>query len=170
MRRTVVSTALGIVALALSLAVVPGGVAQAAGTWTWPVTSVVIHGFEPPSSPFGPGHRGIDIATPAGTPVLAADAGTVTFAGKVGGHMFVTIDHGGGLESTYSWLSQITVAKNDVVGSGQVIAQSGAGHPGVVPEHLHFGARLNDVYVDPLDYLAPGDVVDLIRLAPLATA
>jgi murein DD-endopeptidase MepM/ murein hydrolase activator NlpD len=151
----------------LASAIATAGPATAAGTWTWPVVGVVIRGFDPPDTPYGSGHRGIDIAAPIGTPVLAAEAGTVTFAGQVGGHLFVTIDHGGGLESTYSWLSERLVSKNDVVAQGEVIALSGQGHTGVLPPHLHFGVKLNDVYVDPLEYLAPGSVVGLIRLAPL---
>jgi murein DD-endopeptidase MepM/ murein hydrolase activator NlpD len=151
----------------LASATATAGTATAAGTWPWPVVGVVIRGFDPPDTPYGSGHRGIDIAAPIGTPVLAVEAGTVTFAGQVGGHLFVTIDHGGGLESTYSWLSERLVSKNDVVVQGDVIALSGQGHTGVFPAHLHFGVKLNDVYVDPLDYLSPGSVVGLIRLAPL---
>jgi murein DD-endopeptidase MepM/ murein hydrolase activator NlpD len=141
--------------------------ARASGDWVWPVEGPVIRGYEPPASPFGSGHRGIDTAAPIGTPVLAAEAGTVTFAGTVGGHLFVTVNHGGGLASTYSWLSELRVRKNDVVIQGQVIALSGEGHPGETPSHLHFGVRLDGAYVDPLDYLSPGSVVELIRLAPL---
>ena len=150
-------------------ALVPCGAARA-GDWTWPVVGVVIRGYDPPDSPYGAGHRGIDIAAPVGTPVNAAGAGTVTFAGRVGGHLFVTVNHGGGLVSTYSWLSELRVAKNDVVVAGQLIALSGSGHPGVLPAHLHFGAKLDGAYVDPMDYLSPGSVVDLIRLAPLEAA
>ena len=117
----------------------------------------------------GAGHRGIDIAAPVGTPVLAAQAGTVTFAGKVGGQLFVTVDHGGGLVSTYSWVSALRVRKNDVIARGQTIALSGTGHPASgEPPHLHVGLRLNGQYVDPLAYLSPLSVGGLIRLAPLA--
>jgi len=157
--------------LSLTVALVlagPAVAAQASGTWTWPVVGPVIRGFDPPASPYGSGHRGIDIAAPIATPVLAADAGTVTFAGPVGGRLFVTIDHGGGLVSTYSFLSRILVRRNDLVTQGQEIALSGEGHPGETPTHLHLGAKRNGAYVDPLAYLSPGSVVDLIRLAPLA--
>jgi len=154
----------------LGLALAAPTPAHASGTWTWPVTGPVIRGYDPPDSPYGSGHRGIDIATPFGTPVLAAASGTVTFAGKVGGHLFVTVNHGGGLVTTYSWVSELRVRKNDVVSQGQVVALSGTGHPDVATPHLHFGVKLNGAYEDPLEYLSPGSVVDLIRLAPLAAA
>ena len=50
---------------------------------------------------------------------------------------------------------------------GQPIGRSGSGHPGDLQANLHFGVRLDGAYVDPLDYLAPASVVDLIRLAPI---
>lgn len=142
--------------------------ADAAGSWLWPVTGPVIEAFDPPASPYGSGHRGIDIATPAGTEIVAPLAGVVLFAGPVGGRLFLTLDHGGGLESTYSWLSSLAVRRGDVVVRGQPIASSGPGHPGDLIPNLHVGVRLHDVYVDPLDYLAAIDVSALIRLAPLA--
>ncbi len=116
------------------------GQARAAGNWSWPVVGPVIRGFDPPDTPYGSGHRGIDIAVSVGTPVRAAAAGVVTFAGPVGGRLFLTIDHGAGLESRYSFLSALTA---------------------------NFGVLLDDVYVDPLGYLGPVEVWRFIRLAPL---
>ena len=152
--------------------VIPGAAApaSAAGPWRWPVTGPVINGFDPPASPFGSGHRGIDIAGAAGTPVLAPAPGTITFAGPVAGHLFVTIDHGGGVESTYSWVSAIVVKKGDVVLTGTLIARSGSGHPSDLVPSLHVGVKLHDVYVDPLAYLGPMSVSGFIRLAPLLAA
>ena len=138
------------------------------GTWPWPVTGPVIRGFDPPTSPFGAGHRGIDVAVPFGTPILAPEAGTVSFAGRVGGELFVTIDHGGGLASTYSWLSATAVRKGDVVALGQRIGSTGTGHPGSTVPHLHLGMKLDGAYLNPLEVLAPLGVQDLIRLVPLA--
>ena len=153
-----------LVALAL---IAPDPARAAVGDWTWPVAGPVIRGFDPPDSPFGSGHRGIDIAAAVGTPVLAAAAGVVAFAGPVGGRLFVTVDHGAGLESTYSFLASIAVRRGAVVSAGDVVASSGAGHVGIEPPHLHVGVRLDDVYVDPLAYLGPIDVWRFIRLAPL---
>jgi murein DD-endopeptidase MepM/ murein hydrolase activator NlpD len=138
------------------------------GSWSWPVHGSVIRDYEPPETPYGVGHRGIDIAVAVGTTVRAPEGATVSFAGKVGGQLFVTLDHGGGLESTYSWLASTLVRKGDVVARGQAIATSGQGHPDSAVSHLHFGVKLDDAYVDPLDYLGPAGVEDLIRLAPLA--
>jgi murein DD-endopeptidase MepM/ murein hydrolase activator NlpD len=139
-----------------------------AGTWAWPVLGPVLRAFDPPETPFGSGHRGIDIATPQGTTVLAAEAGEVTFAGRVGGELFLTIDHGDGLSSTYSWLSELIVRRGDLVGRGAPIARSGRGHPGSSLPHLHLGVRRDGVYVDPLLLLGPASVSAFIRLAPLS--
>ncbi len=143
--------------------------AVAAGIWTWPVAGPVIRGFDPPDSPYGSGHRGIDIAAPAGSVAVAPADGTIAFAGPVGGRLFLTIDHGGGLESTFSWVATLEVRRGDVVQQGQPLARTGGGHTGDLVPNLHFGVRLADAYVDPLDYLESIDLSALIRLAPLAT-
>jgi murein DD-endopeptidase MepM/ murein hydrolase activator NlpD len=131
------------------------------------VVGPVIRAFDPPENPYGSGHRGVDIATALGTPVRAAAGGVVSFAGPVGGELFVSVDHGSGLASTYSWLSAVSVRKGDMVAAGDVVALSGLGHPGSSLSHLHFGVKLDGVYVDPFDLLLPPSVVDLISLAPL---
>jgi murein DD-endopeptidase MepM/ murein hydrolase activator NlpD len=143
------------------------GQARAAGDWSWPVVGPVIRGFDPPDTPFGSGHRGIDIAVSVGTPVHAVAAGVVTFAGPVGGRLFLTIDHGAGRESRYSFLGALAARRGDGVSVGQVVARSGTGHVGDLVPNLHFGVLLDDVYVDPLDYLGPVEVWRFIRLAPL---
>ncbi len=150
--------------LALWLTAMP---ASAFGTWTWPVAGPIIHGFDPPASPYGSGHRGIDIAATVGTMVLSPGPGVVSFSGSVGGSLFVTVDHGGGLLSTASYLSERLVRKGDAVIQGQPIGRSGTGHPADLQANLHFGVRLGGTYVDPLDFLTPASVVDLIRLAPI---
>jgi murein DD-endopeptidase MepM/ murein hydrolase activator NlpD len=152
------------------LSVASAAVPVADGNWAWPVRGPVIHGFEPPETPFGSGHRGIDVAVPVGTIVVAPEAGLVAFSGKVGGQLFVTLDHGGGLTSTYSWLSQTLVRKGDAVPRGAPIAHTGQGHAGASVPHLHLGVRLDGSYLDPMEFLEPPSVSGFIRLAPLAEA
>ena len=154
--------------LAIVLVFAAAPEAHAVIPWVWPVTGAVVRGFDPPDSPYGAGHRGIDIAAALQTVIVAPDNGTVTFAGKVGGRLFLTIDHGGGLTSTDSWLTSVLVRKGDRVVRGQPVATTGWGHADLTVPHLHFGVRLDGGYVDPLDYLEPLSVSSLIRLAPLS--
>jgi hypothetical protein len=137
------------------------------GTWAWPVVGPVIRGFEPPPTPYSAGHRGIDIAVPFGTPIRAPADGVVTFAGWVAGSLFVTVDHGDGVRSSYSWLSAVMVKKGDAVTKGEVLARTGHGHPDVDTPHLHFGVRINGEYVDPMLFLGSGSLVNVIHLAEL---
>jgi murein DD-endopeptidase MepM/ murein hydrolase activator NlpD len=138
-----------------------------AATYAWPVVGRIIDPFHLPGGPFSAGHRGIDIAAPAGTPVHAASAGVVAFAGSVAGSLFVSIDQPDGVRTTYGYLSSVAVHRGDEVLRDQVIAASGAGHPGKLPAHLHFGARVGGVYINPLPLLVPLMVAPLIHLAPL---
>ncbi len=160
-----------LVAFMLVVVAAPSAVAattpRPTGTWPWPVVGPIIRDYDPPDSPYGSGHRGIDIAAPFGTPVLAPAPAIVKFAGKVGGQLFVSLDHSGGLETTYSWVSAIFVHKNDAVYTGMRIALTGSGHPGTSVPHLHLGAKRDEAYIDPMSLLRPTSVVDLIHLAPL---
>lgn len=151
----------------------PGAAAFAAETTVWfvpPVDGPVVRGFERPGTEWGPGHRGIDLAVAPGTHVRAAAAGTVTFAGRAGDTVAVTIAHGGGLETTYSTLATTSVAPGDVVRATSWIGTAGAAHAGSVGTGsggLHFGVKLHGDYVDPAAYLGPLDVPSAIYLAPL---
>lgn len=137
------------------------------GTYGWPVRGEVVRPYDPPESPFGSGHRGIDIAAPLGTPVRASQTGTVAFAGPVAGALYVSIDHPDGVRTTYSWLSEVGVRPGDPVERGSPIGLTGPGHPGTDPPHLHFGARFAGEYIDPMLLLGGGSLVGLVRLAAL---
>ncbi len=83
-------------------------------------------------------HRGVDLATPAGTPVLAMSGGTVQFAGNLGGYGTVVIlQHGANTRTVYAHLSELRVRTGDRVNGRQVIALSGASGNATGP-HLHF--------------------------------
>lgn len=151
------------------LILAPTGPARASpyGEFDWPVQGPVIRRYEPPSSPYEAGHRGIDIAAPFGTPVRAPAEGTVAFAGWIAGALFLSVDHMNGVRTTYSWVSDVRVTKGQSLGRGDVVGLTGHGHPEAWAPHLHFGARVNGEYIDPLILLGGGSVVGLIRLAPL---
>ena len=131
-----------------------------------PVDGPVLRPFLAPSSPYGPGHRGIDYDVVHGAGVRAAGGGTVTWAGSVAGDLSVTIDHGGGLRSTYSILSQIQVTQGAGVEQGQWIGRAGVDHRSGAGG-LHFGVKLDGVYVDPAEYLGPVDLSTSVHLAPV---
>ena len=131
-----------------------------------PVDAAVERHFDAPEFDYGRGHRGVDYAVAPGTLVRAAAAGTVVFAGNVAGRPAVTIDHGGGMESTYSILSDVMVASGESVDEGRYIGTSGSAHPGS-GSGLHFGVKIDDEYVDPALYLGEVDVGDAIHLARL---
>lgn len=119
------------------------------GGWSWPSGGLL-------TSPFGPSHPlGIDIAADVGTPVIAANAGQVTFVGgnpccSYGYH--VIIEHGNGYETLYAHLSGFTVGAGAWVNSGEVIGYIGMSGRTTGP-HVHFELRRNGVYQDPLSYL-----------------
>jgi murein DD-endopeptidase MepM/ murein hydrolase activator NlpD len=137
------------------------------GSFSWPVRGRVIRGFEPPPSPYEAGHRGIDIAAPFGSSVMASREGVVAFAGWVAGALFISIDHPDGVRTTYSWLSEVLVHKGQAVARREGVGRSGHGHPDIPEPHLHFGARVGSDYIDPMLLLEGADVSDLIHLAPL---
>ncbi|MBW3590514.1 MAG: peptidoglycan DD-metalloendopeptidase family protein, partial [Actinobacteria bacterium] len=136
--------------------------------FTRPVDAEETRGFQKPSHKYGSGHRGIDYEVPSGTAVRASGNGTVKFAGSVGGQgRFVTLQHAGDIETTYSYLSAIEVSEGEQVTQGQVIGQSGAGHP-EGPPALHFGAKKSGEYIDPLMLLGQyKDITDLLELLEL---
>jgi murein DD-endopeptidase MepM/ murein hydrolase activator NlpD len=121
---------------------------------TPPVVAPVLDPFRLPFGPYGPGNRGIEYDTAFGQGVIAAAGGTVVFAGAVAGTLHLTIDHGGGLLSSYSFLERIVVARGDIVARGDRV--------GVAGETFHFGVRVFGEYVDPA--LMMGSVVVHVRL------
>ncbi|MDX3091133.1 M23 family metallopeptidase [Streptomyces sp. ME02-6978a] len=127
----------------------------------WPVgvRPVVLRGWEPPASAYGPGHRGVDLAATPGDPVRAVAAGRVSFAGPVGGLGVVSVELTGTgappLRTTYESV-RASVRKGDEVASGDVVGF--LAEPG--PRHcasgcLHWGLRRGESYLDPLSLLPP---------------
>lgn len=101
-------------------------------------------------------HYGIDIAAPIGTPVAATADAVVTLAHQ---DMFLTgktviLDHGYGLSSVYSHLSEITVREGERVSQGQPIGRVGGTGRATAP-HLHWGMNLFDIRLDPALLVPP---------------
>lgn len=138
--------------------------------YSWPLAPPppVVRPFQRPSTPYGPGHRGVDLGGHPDDPVLAAGDGMVVFAGPVAGRAVVSIDHAGGIRTTYEPLTAPLVPAGQRVDRGTVIGHLAAGHAGCVeaPACLHWGARRGVEYLDPLGLLSTGRV----RLLPWDTS
>jgi murein DD-endopeptidase MepM/ murein hydrolase activator NlpD len=99
-------------------------------------------------------HRGIDVAAPHGTPIVAARAGTVTFAGwsTRGYGYLVRIRHAGGAETWYAHASRVLVSVGQYVNQGERIALVGSTGLSTGP-HLHFELHVGGIALDPLGEL-----------------
>lgn len=142
-----------------------GGSPGAAFRWPLAGTPRVVTPFDPPAQPWLPGHRGVDLAASPGASVLAAGAGTVAFAGTIAGVGVVSIDHSGGLRTTYEPVAPV-VRRGERLASGERIGKLLAGHPScpaAVAACLHWGLRRGTDYLDPLALLGLAEV----RLLPL---
>lgn len=126
------------------------------GSFRWPTTGRITSRFGGRRSPGGIGstnHKGIDIAVPRGTPIYAADGGTVTYAGWMSGYGYlVQIDHGNGYVTRYGHNSSLTVSVGQKVYKGQQIARAGS-TGNSTGNHCHFEIRYNGVAKNPLNYL-----------------
>ncbi len=142
-----------------------------ASRFQWPLdgTPRLLRRFDPPARPWLPGHRGVDLApapgaTGRGATVRAAGDGRVRFAGQIAGRPVVSVDHAGGLRTTYEPVEPLVHA-GDQVARGDPIGRLASGHPGCAVEAcLHWGLLSGDIYLDPLTLLGLGQV----RLLPLS--
>ena len=100
-------------------------------------------------------HAGIDMGAPIGTPVRAADGGTVLIAGGARGYgTLLVIGHGDGLSTAYAHMSTISVSVGERVGRGQKVGEVGNEGNSTGP-HLHFELRRDGEPVDPLSRVSP---------------
>ena len=98
-------------------------------------------------------HLGLDLASLARSPIPAGNNGVVVFADYLGiyGNL-VVLDHGLGLQSLYSHMSEISVAVGDTVTRGQIIGRTGTTGM-AVGDHLHFGILISGFEVSPIEWL-----------------
>ena len=126
------------------------------GSFRWPTSGRISSYFGGRKSPGGIGstnHKGIDIAVPRGTPIYAADGGTVTYSGWMSGYGYlVQIDHGNGYVTRYGHNSSLTVSVGQHVYKGQQVARAGS-TGNSTGNHCHFEVRYNGVAKNPLNYL-----------------
>lgn len=122
-------------------------------------------GYTRISSYFGPrkqpvagastNHKGVDLAAPYGTAILASASGVVTtskYSNSAGN--YIVVSHGNGVSTVYMHASRLLVSVGETVEQGQKIAEVGStGYSS--GNHLHFGVIKNGTYVDPLGYVSP---------------
>jgi murein DD-endopeptidase MepM/ murein hydrolase activator NlpD len=130
-----------VLSLLAAMTVLVSSPATAAVVFRPPTDASVLDPFRLPDGPYGAGNRGIEYDTAPGDLVVAAAAGEVVFSGAVAGSLFVSIEHPGGLRSTYGFVSNTLVRVGTRVAAGTTVARAGG--------PFHFTVRLNGVYVDP---------------------
>ena len=132
------------------------------GQLNWPVpsraasSSSLSSGYVTRSRPIGSGsefHTGYDIPASYGSAVVAAEAGTVIYAGWMSGYgNTIMINHGNGLVTLYGHNSSLTVSKGDTVSRGQQVAKIGS-TGNSTGNHCHFEVRVNGSHTNPEPYL-----------------
>ena len=120
------------------------------GTFRKPVNVGVYAGY---GMRWGRMHYGLDYAAPTGTPIYAADGGTVTYAGWSGAYGYtITIDHGANKKTLYAHCSRLFVSAGTKVYKGQHIAAVGSTGRSTGP-HCHFEIFINGANVNPSYYV-----------------
>ena len=129
---------------------------SASALWTAPLPgAAVTRPFDVLPHRYAAGHRGVDLAGAPGAAVLAAGDGVVVFAGGVAGRPVVSVDHPGGLRTTYEPVAP-SVRAGQAVARGSPLGTLVAGHLGCpAAACLHWGLRRGRDHLDPLRLLAP---------------
>ena len=132
---------------------------RASGSMVWPcpsynyISSNYGYRTHPITGKVSSFHKGIDIASGSGNPVLAAASGTVvkSYMSSSYGN-YIVISHGGGLMTAYAHLSRRLVSVGDTVSAGQQIGKVGSTGNSTGP-HLHFEVYVNGSTVNPMNYV-----------------
>ena len=110
-------------------------------------------------------HKGIDLASPIGTPVHATADGVIGRADWFSSYgLFVAIEHGDSLETRYGHMSQLNVAAGQIVHKGDIIGYVGLTGR-TTGAHLHYEVRIGGEAVNPVPYLQTGGVLQLASAA-----
>ena len=118
--------------------------------WLWPTDGgmQIVEPFRAPAHAFGAGHRGVDLAATAAAVIRAPSDGIVAFRGVVVDRPLLTIEHAGGLVSTFEPL-QSSLKPGDAVSEGDLIGVTASGGHAAAGT-LHLGVRLDGVYINPM--------------------
>jgi len=136
--------------------------ADPVGQWPLRPTPAVVATFDSPASPWGAGHRGVDLTGTPGQEVRSALPGTVSFVGTIAGRGVVVVDHGD-TRTTYEPVAAI-VTRGERVGDRDVLGALGIPGSHCFPRAcLHWGWIRGDTYLDPLRLVGAAPV----RLLPL---
>jgi len=129
-----------------------GPIRQGSGSMVWPVNGPLTSQFCERRA-WESCHPGIDIGVPSGTPIHAADSGTVRVASMNGGYgNYTCIAHSASLSTCYAHQSRYAVTVGQNVSKGQIIGYVGC--TGLCfGDHLHFEVRINGQVTNPLNYL-----------------
>ena len=162
------------VTLAVLLCLALAGPARAdvdpVGVWPLQPEPAVLRGFKPPTSPYGPGHRGVDLLGEPGQPVGSGLTGTVAYAGMLAGRGVVVVSHGA-TRTTYEPVTA-TVVVGQPVAAGETLGSLELPGSHCFPRAcLHWGWVAGDTYLDPLRLVGLGPVrlLPLWRDEPVAT-
>jgi murein DD-endopeptidase MepM/ murein hydrolase activator NlpD len=140
----------------------PGREPDPVGVWPLAPVPDVVRGFDPPSSPWGAGHRGVDLLGSVGQRVRSALPGTVSFAGRIAGRGVVVVAHGD-TRTTYEPVTAALGVGTPVTAGAPIGRLELAGSHCFPRACLHWGWRRGDTYLDPLGLVGAGPV----RLLPL---
>lgn len=126
--------------------------------WPCPAYTRISSYFGPrpqPTAGASTNHKGVDLAAPYGSAILASAAGVVTTStySKSAGN-YIVIAHGNGMSTVYMHCSALLVSVGETVEQGEKIAKVGSTGFST-GNHLHFGVIKNGSYVNPLNYISP---------------
>jgi murein DD-endopeptidase MepM/ murein hydrolase activator NlpD len=132
----------------------PGAEADLRGTGVWPLDPpvTVVHGFAPPTSRYGAGHRGVDLGGRPGAVVRTALAGEVHFAGDIAGRGVVTVSHGETRTTYEPVTATVRVGARVLRGTPIGRLQATASHCSPTA-CLHWGWLQGETYLDPLELI-----------------
>lgn len=149
--------------------------APARGTLRWQLPipsrlpSGIVRRFDAPTGPWAPGHRGVDLLSTPGSPVVAPAAGIVTFSGQVAGRGVLVVTHPGGLRTSLEPVAAMVPVGTPVAAGATIavlspamvsasVADSSTDHCRAA-QCLHWGVRHGDRYLDPLLLVGPPRVI-----------